>query len=393
MDSRPEHMKRKIIHVITGLDTGGAEMMLYKLLSKMNRDEFDAQVISLTDIGPVGKKIQGLGLTVRALGMNRPILRFLALFRLLFWVKQFSPCLIQSWMYHADFMAGIVAKLTNTPVIWGIHHTNLDPALNKQTTIWIAKLCSHLSGFMSEKIVCCSEASKRIHQQLGYKASKMLVIPNGFDLEQYQPNRQAYFDVRKMLNLDGNCFLIGLVARFDPQKDHHNFIKAAAILHKRHPQVHFLLCGDGVDSANIELMEWIKTAKVDTNVHLLGRRDDIAALNAALDIATTSSRGEGFPNVIGEAMACGVPCVVTDVGDSALLVGDTGLVVPAEDEFALASAWQEILTMPVSLRKSLGLKARERILGNFSLANIVAQYERMYYEATKTCLVKLHYHF
>lgn len=383
MDSRPEHMKIKIIHVITGLDTGGAEMMLYKLLSKMNRDEFDAQVISLTDIGPVGKKIQGLGLTVRALGMNRPILRFLALFRLSFWVKQSSPCLIQSWMYHADFMAGIIAKLTHTPVIWGIHHTNLDPALNKQTTIWVAKLCSHLSGFIPTKIVCCSEASKRIHQQLGYNAPKMRVIPNGFDLEQYQPNRQAYSDVRKMLNLEDSCFLIGLVARFDPQKDHHNFIKAAGILHKRHPQVHFLLCGSGVDGTNTELMEWIKAAEIETNVHLLGRRDDVAALNAALDIATTSSRGEGFPNVIGEAMACGVPCVVTDVGDSALLVGDTGLVVPAEDELALASAWQKILTTPVSLRKSQGLKARERIHDNFSLAKIVAQYERMYYEVHK----------
>ncbi|WP_431064167.1 glycosyltransferase family 4 protein [Methylotuvimicrobium sp.] len=371
-------MKIKIIHVITGLDTGGAEMMLYKLLSKMNQDEFDAQVVSLTDIGPVGKKIQGLGLPVRALGMNRLILRFLALFRLLFWVKKSSPCLIQSWMYHADFMAGIVAKLTNTPVIWGIHHTNLDPALNKQTTIRIAKLCSHLSGFMPEKIVCCSEASKRVHQQLGYNVSKMQVIPNGFDLEQYKPNRQAYSDVRKMLNLDGSCFLIGLVARFDPQKDHHNFIKAAAILNKRHPQVHFLLCGDGVDATNKELMEWIKAAKIETNVHLLGRRDDVAVLNSALDIASTSSRGEGFPNVIGEAMACGVPCVVTDVGDSALLVGETGLVVPPKDEIALASAWQNILTMPVSMRNSLGVKARERVLIKFSLSSIVDQYQSLY---------------
>jgi glycosyltransferase involved in cell wall biosynthesis len=204
------------------------------------------------------------------------------------------------------------------------------------------------------------------------------VIPNGFDLEQYKPNRQAYSDVRKMLNLDGSCFLIGLVARFDPQKDHHNFIKAAAILNKRHPQVHFLLCGDGVDATNKELMEWIKAAKIETNVHLLGRRDDVAVLNSALDIASTSSRGEGFPNVIGEAMACGVPCVVTDVGDSALLVGETGLVVPPKDEIALASAWQNILTMPVSMRNSLGVKARERVLIKFSLSSIVDQYQSLY---------------
>lgn len=377
-------MKKKIIHIISGLNTGGAEMMLYKLLSEMDSNEFDAEVISLTDIGPVGTKIENLGVPVRALGMNRQCFRYWALFRLFFWIKQARPCLIQSWMYHADLMAGIVAKLNQVPVIWGIHHTHLDANHSKKTTIWIAKLCSYLSHVIPVKIVCCSEATKDVHTQLGYNAEKMVVIPNGFDLEQYKPNPEAYANIRKMLNLDDNCLLIGLVARFDPQKDHYNFIKAAAILVKTHPYVHFILCGDGVDAKNTELTKWIEEGGVEENVHLLGRRDDVPNLNAALDIASTSSAfGEGFPNVIGEAMACAIPCVVTDVGDCALMVGDTGLVVPPKNEIALASAWQEILMQPVFNRKSMGLKARERVIGNFSLANIVAKYEDIYHEVHK----------
>ncbi len=371
-------MKIKIIHVITGLDTGGAEMMLYKLLSKINRNEFEVQVISLTNIGPVGKKIQGLGLPVRALGMNRPIFRYLALFRLFFWIKQSGPCLIQSWMYHADLMAGIVAKLTKTPVIWGIHHTNLDPTLNKRTTIWIAKLCSYLSHFIPVKIVCCSEATKDVHIKLGYNSEKMLVIYNGFDLNQYKPNRESYFNIRKILNLENNTFLIGMIARFDPQKDHNNFIKAAAILHKMHPKVHFILCGDGIDAANAKLVEWINAAEINENVHLLGRRDDVPDITASLDIATISSFGEGFPNVIGEAMACEIPCVVTDVGDCAFMIDNSGLVVPPKDASALALAWNEILTMPASQQTSMGLKARERVIIKFSLSSIVDQYQSIY---------------
>lgn len=375
-------MKIKIIHIITGLNTGGAEMMLYKLLSEMDSNEFDAEVISLTDIGPVGTKIENLGVPVSALGMNRQCSRYLALFRLFFWIKQARPCLIQSWMYHADLMAGIAAKLNQVPVIWGIHHTHLDAEHSKKTTIWIAKLCSYLSHVIPVKIVCCSEATKIVHKQLGYNAEKMVVIHNGFDLDQYKPNQEAYANIRKMLNLDDNCLIIGLIARFDPQKDHHNFIKAAAILYKTHPNVHFILCGDGIDSTNTELMKWIKEGGIEANVHLLGRRDDVADLNAAFDVASTSSSfGEGFPNVIGEAMACGIPCVVTDVGDCALMVGDTGLVVPPKDEIALASAWQNILTMPVSMRNSLGVKARERVLINFSLSSIVDQYQLLYRSA------------
>jgi glycosyltransferase involved in cell wall biosynthesis len=190
--------------------------------------------------------------------------------------------------------------------------------------------------------------------------------------------------VREELGISQEALLIGLVGRFDPQKDHRNFVEAAARLRTDCPQVHFLLCGDGVNWNNAELTGWIGEAGLRQQFHLLGRREDMPRLTAALDISSTSSSyGEGFPNVIGEAMACGVACAITDVGDSAFIVGETGLVVPPRDPEALAQAWKKLIEMGPEGRQKLGETARKRILENFSLPDIVARYEALYKEVVR----------
>lgn len=220
----------------------------------------------------------------------------------------------------------------------------------------------------------------RIHIELGYSANKMVVIPNGFDLSEFKPNPMARQAVRDELGISEGSQLIGLIGRFDPQKDHHNFVKAAAILLSQSPEVHFILCGDGITWENIELTDWIEEAGIRENCHLMGQREDIPLITAALDIATSSSCSEGFPNVIGEAMACGIPCVVTDVGDSALIVGDTGLVVPPKNPQALAGAWQKLLELGPENKVQKGMSARHRVQENFSLPLIVGRYENLYQE-------------
>lgn len=374
-------MRLSVIHLITGLSTGGAEIMLYKLLTKLDRVAFDAEVISLTDIGTVGKKIQGLDVRVQALGMRqgRPNLR--GMLQLTRWLRRNPPHVIQTWMYHADLMGGVTGRLAGRiPVAWGIRHSNLDPQGNKRSTIWTARACARLSRWLPSRIVCCSEASRWVHTQLGYAADKMVVIRNGIDLDTFRPDPSARLSVRREFRIPDGALLIGLIGRLHPQKDHHNFVQAAASLHAHLPDVHFLLCGEGVSWANLKLAGWIEDAGIQDRCHLLGLRDDIPRLTASLDIASSSSYSEGFPNVIGEAMACGVPCVVTNAGDSALIVGDTGRVVPPKDRQALAMAWRELIEIGPEGRTQLGLSARRRIEENFSLPTVVARYEGLYAE-------------
>mgnify|MGYP001552863608 FL=1 len=371
----------KIVHIITGLSTGGAEMMLYKLLSRMNADEFDSEVISLTDAGPVADKIKMLGVPVHALGMKRGKPHPLAMIKLSSLLRRKKPDLVQTWLYHSDLIGGLAAKLAGrNKIYWSIRQSNIDVDSNKRSTIWVAKACAKLSSWLPDKIIVCSHAAHKSHQALGYYKEKMLVIPNGFDLDEFRPDPEARKSVRKELKLDENALLVGLVARFDPQKDHRNFIEAAELIREKIPAVHFMLCGEGIDSGNTCLMQWIVKGQMEGCFHLLGIRKDVSRLVAAMDVAVSSSLGEGFPNVVGEAMASSVPCVVTDVGDSALIVADTGRVVPAKDPAALATAISGLLQAPPAFREEMGVLARQRVKMNYSLDSVVSKYEAVFRE-------------
>lgn len=371
-----------ILWLISGLEYGGAEMMLYKLLSCMDRTRFTAEVISMIDLGPFSAKIQKLGVPLRSLGMRRGIPSPMSLVRLASWLRQARPDVIQTWMYHADLMGGLAAKLAGgIPVAWGIRQSNLSSQGSRRLTIYTMKMCAQVSKWLPTRIVCCSEASQRVHTALGYASHKMIVIPNGFDLSAFKPDSVARESICAELQIPADAPLVGLVGRFDPQKDHQNFVSAAALLHRSRPDVHFLLCGDDITWENPQLRGWIEKAGIRKQCALLGRRDDMPRLTAALDIAASSSSyGEGFPNVIGEAMACGVPCVVTDMGDCALIVGQTGRVVPPQNAKELANALGDLVGLGMEGRRQLGAAARRRILEYFNLPDIVARYENLYHE-------------
>ena len=356
-------------------------MMLYKLLSRMNADEFDSEVISLTDAGPVADKIRSLGVPVHALGMKRGKPHPVAMIKLSSLLRRKKPDLVQTWLYHSDLIGGLAAKLAGSnKIYWSIRQSNIDADSNKRTTVWIAKACAKLSSWLPDKIIVCSHAALKSHRALGYYSEKMFVIPNGFDLDEFRPDPVARKSVRKELKLDENVLLVGLVARFDPQKDHRNFIEAAQLIKEKIPAAHFMLCGEGIDNENKQLMQWIEKGKMEGCFHLLGIRKDVARLVVAMDVAVSSSLGEGFPNVVGEAMACSVPCVVTDVGDSALIVADTGRVVPAKDPDALATAIIGVLQAPPAFREEMGELARQRVKMNYSLDSVVRKYEAVFRE-------------
>ena len=370
----------RVMHVITGLGTGGAEVMLERLLSSTDRDLVEASVVSLTTMGDVGARIEARGTVVTALGMSRRMPSPRALLALREAIGAFRADVVQCWMYHADLLGGLAARSLGVPAIWSLRQRNLSAEANSMPTRLTMRVCAGLSSRVPSRIVCGSEAARRAHLAIGYSGDRMVVIPNGFDLGRFRPSEEDRASVRSELGLAPDTPLVGLVARFDPQKDHRTFLGAVGMTLRERGDVHFVLCGGGVTPDNAELARWIDVAGARPVVHLLGRRDDIPRLTAALDIAVSSSIGEGFSNTIGEAMASGVPCVVTDVGDSAAIVGESGIVVPPRDASALAGSWLRVLAMTPAERARLGADARARIEEHFTLDAIARRYESLWME-------------
>ncbi|MFN7930704.1 MAG: glycosyltransferase [Blastocatellia bacterium] len=372
--------KALITHIINGLHTGGAEMMLYKLLSAMDRKRFDARVITLIDGGDIRAKIEDLGIEVHSLGISRSSPNLAGAARLVRYLHQHPPDLIQTWMYHADLLGGVVGKLfTSAPIVWNVQTADSAYHPDNKRTLWIIKLCAWLSSMVPQYVISCSQVACKIHTEIGYAKSRLLPIPNGADLASFQPDETARTAFRAELNLPDTTMLVGMVARFHPQKDHQNFVRAAARLHQIMPEVHFVLCGDEVTGANDTLSQWIQEGGLVNHCHLLGRRKDTPRINAALDVATLSSAyGEGFPNVLVEALACGVPCVATDSGDSALIVEGVGISVPVCAPDALASGWEALLKMSAEEKAKLRQAARQRVVEKYALPSVVAQYEGVY---------------
>jgi glycosyltransferase involved in cell wall biosynthesis len=373
----------KVLHIITDLSAGGAETMLYRLLSKMDTARFENEVISLTSLGDVAEKIEADGVPVRALGMKKGVPNPIPVARLFRWIRRSQPQVVQTWMYHANLIGGLTARLAmHTSVVWGIHHVNLEPHVNKRLTIWIAEVCGSMSKWLPSCVVFCSQAALLSHVKLGYAAQKMVVIPNGLDLNEFKPDPAARVCVREELGIGADAVVIGIAARFHVLKDHRNFVQAAGRLRKRFSDLHFVMCGHGITPDNRELAQWINDSGIQVHCHLLGERRDIARLFSAIDIATSSSLSEAFPLSVGEAMACGTPCVVTDVGDSALIVGDTGRVVAPGNPDALATAWSELIEAGPGVRHHLGMAARRRVNQFFALASVVRCYESIYAQLT-----------
>lgn len=369
-----------LTHVITGTGTGGAELMLERLVSRTDRDAFDVRVISLTDIGTVGRRMIEAGIEVSDARMRRGRVDPLGPWTVSRVLRGRRTDVVQTWMYHADLIGGLGARLAGgIPVAWNIRHSALDPSRDRRTTILTARLCALLSRSVPRAIVSCSRAAVEVHGRLGYDRRRMIVIPNGFDTARFRPDPDARLRTRALLGIPPSAPLIGLVARLHPQKDHATFLRAAAILLERRPGARFVLCGDGVVPDDPRLAELLEETGTRGAALLLGGRADIPDIHASLDVAASSAcGGEGFPNVIGEAMACGVPCVVTDVGDSAEIVADTGLVVPVRDPAALAAGWERILSMPEEERRRLGMSARRRIEEEYDLDAVTARYEDLY---------------
>ena len=375
--------EEKVLHVITGLDDGGAEAVLYRLCC------FERQnthiVVSLTDRGKYADLFDQAGIDVFCLDMTKGLLSIQGIYKLWKLVNKIEPNIIQTWMYHADLIGGIVGRFSGIQAIcWGVHHTDLHPVKTKFTTRLVARVCALVSGWLPAKIICCAHKSREVHLQFGYPINKCVVIPNGYDLARFSPDDNARQRLRDELDLAENMPLFGMIARFDPQKDHENLLKALSILKIQGYAFRCILVGNGLTGDNDELSMLIDHCEVRDRVLLLGARNDVPDIMNSLDVHVLSSAyGEAFPNVLSEAMACGTPCIATDVGDAGVIVGDTGWIVSAQSPQELAAAMIQALTLSKNRAdwKERQKRCRERIIENFSIDKTCQAYRKVWQES------------
>ena len=370
----------KILFIITGLRSSGAELMLFKLCLSLVHRKNELFVISLTSVGDLGKNFNEIGIPVLPLGLNKNLFSNIPkLYNLYVQIKRYSPDLVHTWMYHADLIGGLVSKIAGVRcIIWCIRNSNLSLINTKLSTRIVLSICSTLSSLIPTKIVCCSRNAINIHIEKGYYKDAFVHIPNGFDTNLFKPSTENHIQLKNELAVPLSNRLIGVVGRYDPQKNHLGFITCIHKLSKIYNDLSFIFVGDLLDCQNLELVNLINKYNLK-NIFLLGKRDDIPFIMSSLDIFVSPSiYGEAFPNVIGEAMSCGIPCVVTDVGDSSLIVGNCGYTVPPNNSQNLVDAVSILLNLNKEDHTRLSIESRNKITGEYEIVNISKKYAGLY---------------
>ena len=365
-----------ILHIISGLNVGGAEMMLHRLITSSSNGRFNHVVIALSAVGGMWQRFESIGIRVEAVEIKkRPLSDFL---KLIIIIKKYQPDIVQTWLVHANLLGSIAARIAGVNrILWGIR--SAEENFSGFSSARLASYCcAILSRWIPRIIVCAAEASRSNCVAMGYNDNRIVVIPNGFDCMYLKPLPCERLEIRKALGFNSAVIVVGFLGRFHPDKDPRNFVLAAEIIAREYPNVVFLMIGRHIEPANEQLKSYLNATGYAHRFVLLGERSDTRICLAAIDIFCLSSLSEGFPNVVGEAMAMGIPCVVTNTGDAAVLVADTGVVVPKSNPVALSNGVKNIINLSIGERQTLGKKARSRIENDFSLALTRQRFEAVY---------------
>jgi len=354
--------------------------MLYKLLAAMDHSRFECSVISLMDTGVHGSRIEKLGVPVYTLNMKEGRPSLAALWRLIRTSRKLRPDVIQGWMYHGNLAATVAQKVTQSHpiVLWNIRQTLYGLEYEKRLSRLVIRANVKFSRSVS-RIVYNSSLSASQHEAIGFEQRRRVLIPNGFEVDRFKPSADSRARIRADLCIDENSVVVGIIGRSHPMKDHANFVRAATQINTHRPDIHFVLVGPGLTEDNQELGSFVRASGAGDVFHFLGERTDIPEIMGALDVfVLCSAWGEAFPNVLGEAMSCGLACVATDVGDSAYILSDCGIVVSPRNTDELAEAILKLIELTPDQRQALGVQARKRILTEFSINGVASQYEALY---------------
>lgn len=374
----------KICHVIIQLKApGGAERMLMQMLLSQKQSLHNKMVVVLGEAGAWGEELRHAGVTVHELSMNSAFDAPSTFLRLKKVLRSFRPDIVQTWMYHSDFLGGLAAYFAGFKnIIWGIHRTSL-VATDSPVTKLVMKMCAMMSSWLPRKIIPVAEAGKKAHIAAGYDASKIEVIPNGFDFSKLTATAEQRAEFRRACGFTDDDLVVGCLGRFHKVKGQDNFVKAAGLILKSKPDtnIKFLMVGKDCDTTNAELMGWINQHNgLSDRMVLLGNRNDVAVCLAGMDIFCLPSRTECFPLCLGEAMAMSLPCISTDVGDAGFLSGGTALLVPPQNEQAMAAAVLQVASLDEAARKEMGARGKERVLAEFAIDKVSERYDAVYRE-------------
>lgn len=374
-------MKRQhtVAHFIAAPAGGGAEAMLGNLVAAMDHRAWRTVVIVM-DGKPWPEAMARLreeGAEVHDLEASA-FLRKDTLVKLVKLLREIRPDVLQTWMHHADFVGGWCARLAGVPhVVWSIHcrEVHRNPGDSDAKMAVFRRLLGTSSLIIPSRIISCSAAAIEDHVPLGYPWGKMTWVPNGIDTGRFVPDSEARAVVRRELHVPADAPLIGFIGRFHEMKNLSTWLRAAGQLQLKHPETHFWLCGGEEWDLDECAHAALSVMPNRQQVHFTPFRSDPQRAYPALDIFSLSSRTEACPMTIMEALACGVPCVTTDVGDCARLLEGVGKVVPMKDPEALAKAWEETLAQP---RDPAFL--RQQAVERFDIAVAARGYEKVYQE-------------
>ncbi len=361
----------KITFLIRALNLGGAQSQMSLLAQELQKRGHEVSVIAFYD-GVHKQALLASGVTVHTLKRGRwDILGFL--WRLVRLVRSQSPDVLYGYLATCNLLTSFLRLFTpKTKSVWGVRTANL----KLEYYDWLARCLSFIEmklAGLASLVIVNSQAGRRHIIAEGVPAKKIVVIPNGIDGNRFYPDSPAREKTRAAWKITNDEILLGIVGRIDPIKEHRVFLTAAHQLRQVYPKARFICIGESVNQHyQASLSELSKNLQLQQSVIWTGAQYDMLGIYNALDILTNASSSEGFSNVIGEAMACGIPCVVTDVGDSALIVGETGIVVPANDASALLEGWVTCLRQ---IRQEAAKPARQRIVKNFSVHELVEQTE------------------
>ncbi len=368
----------KVLHLITGLSTGGAERYLRRLLEAGLSASQEHHVLSLNDEGSQGEGIRLLGVPVHTLDLNSGIPKPDSLQKFSSIVNSINPSIVQGWMYHGNLAAYWAAlRMHSKPAqVWNIRWS-LDTLRAEKMLTRIVVQANRFFSTGPDVTIYNSETARNQHEAYGFRSRESQTIYNGFDTSLFKPDPLVRAAVRQELGIPDGALVIGNASRFHHAKGHRVLVSAFKRCAIANPSVHLVLAGPEVSTGKQELMSWC--AEIPRRrLHLLGEHSEMHKLLTALDVYCSSSLAEAFPNSVGEAMACGTPCIVTDVGDSAYLVGDSGWIVPANDVNQLAAALASAIARPRCELVQLGEHARVRIQENFQIAQNAVRYADLY---------------
>ncbi|MDR7227776.1 MULTISPECIES: glycosyltransferase [unclassified Sphingopyxis] len=368
----------RVLHIITALEVGGAERSLANVLLDRRGDRQDAHVVSLSGLGHYGEILGAHGIPVDPLELNHPSRLLSAPLRLYRIVERFRPDVIQGWMYHGNLIASLASLIAgpDVPVAWNIRQSLYDLGTEKRGTQKVIRLLAKLSA-RPDAIVYNSFQARDHHETFGFGAERSVVIPNGFDAGRWRPDPAHRQATRSALAVGDADIVVGFVGRYHPIKDVPTFLAASALAMATDPRVHVALVGEGLNADNPALAAHFARLPVD-RVHVLGRRGDIESIMPGFDMLCLSSASEGFPNVLGEAMASALPCIATDVGDCVRVMNGHGLIVGRGDVVAMANAITDLARLSPEQRQEIGMAARERIVTGFGFDATLDAYSRLY---------------